>query len=460
MEINNMKSKRICFLIFCLCMIGSLGAFNHDYSQTWVTKMFLSKPDPKGGCQVNMTFEQALEAIRVTDNLSLGIPKIIYLVGWQYNGHDDKYPAFFDANPLLKRSADRTALESLRWLIREARKYHTIVSLHINMTDAYDDSPLWNEYVAKDLISKNADGSLMVIGEYNNRKAYQINYQREWEAGYTQKRIDSLLSLIPELKEAGTIHSDAWIARPSAGHHETEICEAMYQQKAALYWKSKGIDITSEWVMDYMIGYVPYAWHFNGFTQADYLKYPAHVYTGTGLNPDIKTSDHALGFLFGTSCYGEPIWQGADYKGWEKALVKDFMLKVPQYFFLNRLDRDSVSGSGNDRIAWYSDGVSVSLKDSVVRQYDRILRRKNTVFMPAVWRSDRGMIAYSEAGGEEVADVPFHWGNTSKAKIYRITSDGLVYEKEVTVRKGCLKIKMDQETPYYIVPETGTTKGR
>ncbi len=38
---------------------------------------------------------------------------------------------------------------------------------------------------------------------------YQINYQREWEAGYTQMRIDKLLALIPELKEAGTIHSDA-----------------------------------------------------------------------------------------------------------------------------------------------------------------------------------------------------------------------------------------------------------
>lgn len=143
-----------------------------------------------------------------------------------------------------------------------------------------------------------------------------------------------------------------------------------------------------------------------------------------------------------------------------KSFGKGFYAEGAPIFFLNRLDRDSVSGSGNDRIAWYSDGVSVSLKDSVVRQYDRVLRRKNTVFMPAVWRSDRGMIAYSEAGGEEVADVPFHWGNTSKARIYRITSDGLVYEKEVTVRKGCLKIKMNQETPYYIVPETGTTKGR
>ena len=111
-------------------------------------------------------------------------------------------------------------------------------------------------------------------------------------------RIDKLLALIPELKEAGTIHSDAWIARPSEGHNETVICEALYQQKAALYWKSKGMDITSEWVMDYMIGYVPYAWHFNGFNQADYLKYPATVYTGTGINPDIKSSDHDLGFLF------------------------------------------------------------------------------------------------------------------------------------------------------------------
>ena len=145
--------------------------------------------------------------------------------------------------------------------MREARKYHTIVSLHINMTDAYDDSPLWDEYVKHDLISKNADGTLKVIGEYNNRKAYQINYKNEWEAGYTQKRIDTLLSLLPELKEAGTIHSDAWIARPSEGHNETVIKEAEYQKKAALYWKAKGMDITSEWVMDYMVGYVPYAWH-------------------------------------------------------------------------------------------------------------------------------------------------------------------------------------------------------
>lgn len=447
---------RILLLVTLFCFLANaVRAFNHDYSQTWVSKLYLSKPNPKGGCLVNLTFEQALEVIRVTDNLSLGIPKIVYLVGWQYNGHDDKYPAFFDANPLLKRSCDKTALESLRWLMREARKYHTTVSLHINMTDAYDDSPLWDEYVEKDLISKNADGSLKVIGEYNNRKAYQINYQREWESGYTQMRIDKLLSLIPELKDAGTIHSDAWIARPSEGHNETVINEALYQQKAALYWKSKGMDITSEWVMDYMIGYVPYAWHFNGFNQADYLKYPATVYTGTGINPDIKSSDHALGFLFGTSCYGEPIWMGVDYHVWKDALAKDFMLKVPQYFFLNRLERDSVSGTGENRTAWYSDGVSVSLKDSTVMQHERVLRKQNTLCMPAVWRSDRGMLLYSEDAGTNASfDVPYNWGNAERAKLFLITPEkGLVYQKDIKVKCGKIKMNIEGRTPYYVIPQ-------
>lgn len=447
-----MKRISLFLLMTFMFLWKPVRAFNHDYSQIWVTKMFLSVPDKSGSSQVMMTFEQALEAIRVTDNLSLGIPKIVYLVGWQYNGHDDKYPAFFDANPLLKRSCDKTALESLRWLMREARKYHTTVSLHINMTDAYDDSPLWNEYVEKDLISKNVDGSLKVIGEYNNKKAYQINYQREWEAGYTQMRIDKLLSLIPELREAGTIHSDAWIARASEGHNETVIREAQYQQKAALYWKSKGLDITSEWVMDYMIGYVPYAWHFNGFKQADYLKYPADIYTGSGINPDIK-SDYALGFLFGTSCYGEPLWKKGSYpKLWTAELMKDFVLKVPQYFFLNRLKRDSISGIGENRIAWYSDGVSVSLKDSTIIQYERVLRKKNTLCMPAVWRNDRGVIVFSDEKSDVSVDVPYNWGNAEKAKMFLVTIDGLVYQKDVVLKKGRLKMKLEKNTAYYLVP--------
>lgn len=448
--------KRLLVLLFCLyaCTFSVQAQFNHDYSQTWVTKMSLAVPDQHGGCEVRLTFEQALEMIRQSDNLSLGVPKIVYLVGWQYNGHDDKYPAFFEVNEHLKRDCDTSACESLLWLIREARKYHTTVSLHINMTDAYDDSPLWAEYVANDLISKNADGSLKVIGEYNGRKAYQINYRNEWEAGYTQMRIDRLLDLLPELVEGGTIHSDAWIARPSEGHNETVIVEAEYQKKAAGYWRSKGMDITSEWVMDYMVGHVPFAWHFNGATQKDYLRIPAHVYTGTGLNPDIRSSDHDLGFLFGTSCYGEPIWKIAENYSWQPVLTADFMLKCPQYFYLNSLKRLSVEGEGKKRISRFSDQVSVSLVDSTVRQKDRILRTKNTICIPAVWRDDEGVIVYSQdTNGKTSFDIPYLWGNPKSATVYKVTAEGLQEPRKIHIANAKMVIEIVKGVPYYVVPE-------
>lgn len=449
-----MKTRVHLFLLLALFLCINVQAFNHDYSQTWVTKMALAVPDQQGGSEIRLTFEQALEMIRQSDHLSLGIPKIVYLVGWQYNGHDDKYPAFFEVNKHLKREGDASALESLRWLMREARKYNTTVSLHINMTDAYDDSPLWQEYVEKDLISKNADGSLKVIGEYNGRKAYQINYRNEWEAGYTQMRIDRLLALLPELKEAGTIHADAWIARPSEGHNETVIVEADYQKKVALYWQAKGLDITSEWMMDYMTGYVPFAWHFNAAGQQDYLRIPAYVYTGTGINPDIHDSDHDLGFLFGTSCYGETFWKIATDYSWQVALTEDFMLKCPQYFFLNSLKRLSVKGEGKARTAFFSDQVCVSLSDSTVRQKDRVLRDKNTFCLPAVWRDDEGVIVYSrDRQGKTSFDIPYLWGNSKRAIVYKITVDGLQEYKRIVISGTKMSLDLMVGVPYYVVPE-------
>ena len=83
--------------------------FKHDYSQCMMMKLKMADPDRKGGSDVHCNCEQALEIIRQTDNLTLGVKKIIYLVGWQYNGHDDKYPSFFEVNEGIKRKCDAVA---------------------------------------------------------------------------------------------------------------------------------------------------------------------------------------------------------------------------------------------------------------------------------------------------------------------------------------------------------------
>ncbi len=428
--------------------------FQHDYSQTLVMKIGISVPDQKGGTRIINTFEDALEIIKKVDKLSLGVAKIIYLVGWQYNGHDDKYPAFFEVNKALKRKEDQSAKESLMELMREAKKYNTTVSLHINMTDAYDDSPLWDSYVKNDLLAKKAGGKLKVIGNYNGKKAYQIVYKNEWEAGYTQMRIDRLLKLLPPLKDAGTIHVDAWIARGSKGHHISKKEEQEYQKKAAAYWQKKGIDLTSEWVMDYMIGTVPFAWHFNKIEQQGYLKNPANVYTGSGLNPDLKRTDFALGFLFGKSMYGETVFPSLHNNQrvdeWEKLFAKDFYLNCLQYFYLNKLKRIKVEGKGKNRTAYFSENIKVSLADSTIFQCDYLLRKDDFVIFPVVWRKEKILATYSLQGNTKDLVLPDSWSNEKEVSLYQITAKGRIFLKNIKVHDRKITYDIQAGTPYLL----------
>ena len=455
----NFKGSSILLIIFILSshlVLSQINQFKHDYSRTLVMKMLISLPDSNGGTKVYCDLDKALNLIKQTDELTLGAPKIIYLVGWQYRGHDDLYPAFFEVNSALKRAGDKDARESLVWLMKEAKKYHTTISFHINMTDAYDNSPLWKEYVDNDLISKNADGSLMVIGNYNGKKAYQINYRNEWEKGYAQMRIDKLLDLIPALKESGTIHMDAWIARESKGHNEAVETEREYQKKVCHYWKSKGIDITSEWVMDYMTGLVPHYWHFNHRSQNDYLKVPANILTGTHMNPDLKKSDFDLEFLFGTSMYGEGLFPSERSKishdQWDILFARDFYLNFPQYYFLNQLKRLRVEGELKNRIAFFSNDVSVSISDSTVYEKNRLLRSGNTLCFPVLWRNDNSLAAYSKEGTDLLYSLPENWKEVKMADVFLITKNGLIRKDKIMVVKNQVKLALAAGQPMLIQP--------
>lgn len=192
--------------------------WNHEYDQTLVMKIFLCSRTGEGeGDRVNLKFDDALEVIKKADHLTLGIPKIVYLVGWQYNGHDSKYPSWSEVNKSLKREEDSSALESLKWLMKEAKKYNTTISLHINMINAFKDLPLWDTYLENDIIAKDEQGNPIKGEPFMGMDSYQISYTQEWKLGYAQQRIYGLVKMLPELKDAGTGHIDAFHSiRPKA----------------------------------------------------------------------------------------------------------------------------------------------------------------------------------------------------------------------------------------------------
>ena len=417
--------------------------FNYAYHQTLTMKMFMA--DREGN--VFITFEQALEIIQKVNHLTRGIPKIIYLVGWQFDGHDTGYPALHVVNERLKRMEDATAQDSLKWLMSEARKYQTVVSLHINLLDASDTSPLWQEYVEKDVIARLEDGSLRTYVW-----GYPISYTREWEEGLTQRRIDQLLGLLP-VQEAGTIHVDAFhqhIPRqqidPISPYHGIPVEKEIETQKRIIrYFRERGIDFTAEFDKSYrsdpLIGLQPFAWHVR-FQTEEQLQIPASLYVG-GDGGDPR---------FGTSMLGESIMK--QDPGRLAGFLRDFALNTLPWYFLNRLERLSDEAG----VVSFTEQVTSSNIDNyrIIRQGDRLLRDGDDVLFPALWNEEAAeWIAYSKQGykGKEWK-LPDTWNRISQAVIYAISLDGLTGEPvSIPVVNGTIKLTLQADQGVSIFPQ-------
>jgi len=458
-----------------------VAPFYRDYHQTLVLKLFLGmegvpvervEKDPlfQKPHDVLCTFEEALEVIRKADNLTREMPKIVYLVGWQKGGHDHGYPSWDEVNPRLKRARDATALESLRWLIREARRFNTTVSLHLNMVDAYRQSPLWDEYVANDCFAKDENGQLLVAGiQMKGEGMYNVVYPREWAAGLAQRRIDRLIQMIPELKAGHTIHVDVFIAQRENGkpispwHAKPEnggLTPDKYvetQRKIFHYWRDRGFDVTGEGIFwahppgEGFTGLQAMSWWYPGDTGYQ-MRIPeclmARGRTDRGSDGD---------FRFGSSMHGEEIWQRD--KDTMPGFLGMFCRTTLPWSYLSRLERVTFE---KETLA-YSDGVVARVEDGkkMIRRGDFVLREDDNLFVPAPWRK-REIIAYSRLGYTgRTWLLPDAWRRVKGVDLYRITLGGRsLLQRCVPVIQSRLSLSLAPEEAISLVPAGTHVSGR
>ena len=447
-----------------------VSPFYRDYHQALVLKLFLGmEGEPverlandstfRKGHEVFCTFEEALEVIRKTDNLTRGIPKIIYLVGWQKGGHDHGYPAWSEVNPRLKRPHDATALASLRWLIREGRKHNTTVSLHLNMVDAYRHSPLWDEYVAHDCFAKDESGNLLVAGiQVKGDDMYNVVYPKEWAAGLAQRRIDALIKMIPELKAGHTIHIDVFIANRDGGkplspwHAKPEnggLTPEKYvetQRQIFHYWRDRGFDVTGEgtgWAHppgEHFVGLQPMSWWYSWN--------PMEVPESLGARG--RTDREGDGdFRFGSSMHGEEIWK--QDKDTLPGFLGMFCRTTLPWYYLGRLDRLKVEAGA----VHYSGGVIARTEDGkkIIRKGPFLLRENDDLFVPALW-NPKEIVAYSRQGYTDKSwQVPADWASVKQVTVQNITLQGLASDKTtVPVIDGALRLTLKADQAVSIAP--------
>lgn len=407
----------------------------HDYSKTMLMKFYMADPNREElTSNVYMTYEQALDNIKAIDRISRGVPKIVYLVGWQFDGHDDRYPDFTVMNEALRRPQDSTALQSYRWLCDEAKKYNTTVSVHLLINDAYTNSPSWENYVRKGYICRDENGKFMTPGVLQGYPMYWVNTYGEWEGGDLRKRLDGVVDMLG-IADAGTIHFDAFLSNPSPYHGVTKEMQETTMRKVLRYMRDKGVDVTAELFCwggrDPMIGLQPAAW---------WNDMPAEMRAATG--PQLATGGVSgalstnpwpeVGFLFGDNTQAEEVFHAN--LGWD-AFLKDFCTQTLPFMLYNTRKLENYDAEA--RTVTYSGGLVADAKARTLTENGRLLREGDDLLITPVWVDGKELIAYSADGYDSREwTLPREWKGVRRADIFTVTPEGDVYSSTLPVKGG------------------------
>lgn len=433
--------------------------YNYNYSQCMIMKLDLAYPekDMSGKSHVLMTFDEALPYIKAIDNMTPGITKIYYLVGWQYLGHDDKYPDFFEVNGALKSPQDKTAKDSFKRLCKEAKNYNSVISVHINFNDAYDNAPSFNEFVKKGALIRKRNGHPHAIEKYNGRKCYKTCHKGYWESGLFKRQIDRFIKEFPFIAETGTIHVDNFQCYKNYAPYVSIKEMQNARRKMIGYVKSCGIDITSEFTYkesrilqnkpifglprDHMkwapmdtLGIIPMSWWCFRMTKKELVEIPPTVYCGGTFR------EKSLNRIF----YGNMHAEDSIIKtknDWAKEIIHSFATFQVPYHFLNLNKRLKLKRTLTDRYCVFEDSIISHSKNCRIEQNGETLKYKDDVFLPYV-HEECSYIAYSENGYSETKTVKKQSGT---ANVYEITPNGLRLIGKPKIKNSKIQINVQPE---------------
>lgn len=425
---------------------------NPLYKEAIWYKIFCA--DPKRG--VMTTFKETLDIIRRVHRITDGARQIVYLVGWQFDGHDTGYPALDRLNESLAERPGH-AREELLALVRTAReKYDCIVSYHINVDDAYRSSPAWKP----ELLSRDPDGRPRVwidpgqTSEGHDGRAYHISHTKDVESGDVFRRLDALLALVPA---TDTIHIDAFRNTNASweedGGYIGPLEELVCGMKPIIaYFNDRGIDVSTEGQNGMPVedaGLFSAYWHFS----------PSLAYHGVIVGGG-SVDMNAVAWGKGASIDADVLYVGEPSRlEGERVASSDFATKwhqIVDILYLGSmlyrfyLEREMVELRENEsEIAIrFADGVRAKVDKRAgtlsVRWGELVIAEDDDRFVPA---GDR-IFLYSRPGSEREWTLPAGWrSGEAEWRAYRLTGEGREPTQAFAVSGDRLRIRLEPNVP-------------
>jgi hypothetical protein len=451
----------------CRVEINITGDYDNDGAVSWIdaAKLLREKvdavPNPyyenktfvraflarKGSTAENLSFRDELERIRQFAAQTDSAACIIYLLGWQYTGHDSGYPSVDKVNESLG------GYKELVNLISEAKKLNVNVSFYDNYDDSYPTHPGWDP----DVICRDPQGNLMLGGAWDGEQSYLISsYKYVMKSGLN--RIAYTLKTYPLEKAyfidvlAGGYHGgrkyDFNPASPAGAQKNFEgklkIIEA---------FNKKGLDVATEDFTGFFVGHagtfgdivafdniyfkgeqqiplIPLIYHgktsfgMKVSSPSLYVKtflYGQRAQSFTNLRNDFTASDYVLDALPKQKLYGKPMKTYARYGDLERVVYEDGSV---------------VEANVKD------DSYSVALRDG------RVIAKNYTSFIPV--RKNTYM-ACSRNGGQFNYPVPEEWTDKNKIRVLKINSDGNKENTGFELTEGNLQFHSEPDAVYKVI---------
>ena len=205
-----------------------------------------------GGADEAMTYREVLDLIRRVNRLTGRARQIVYLVGWQHDGHDTGFPDVFTANPKVG------TFEEFRAVKEAAKAENALVSLHDNYHDAYMNSPGWDPSI----VCIERTGELRKGGIWGvSGQAYEIG-----PAKYAPRCIPRVEWTVKTLDLEQTTHLDVLSDKPDMVDFDPAAPASREQNalgKRAIVetFRNLGVDVTSEVLTSPFTSCMHHFWH-------------------------------------------------------------------------------------------------------------------------------------------------------------------------------------------------------
>ena len=418
---------------------------NKTFVRTFVDRPPTSR-DPTG-TREELTFEMVLDRIRQFAARTDSAACVMYLLGWQYEGHDSGYPSVDKVNDNLG------GLEGLVRLIREARKYNVNVTLYDNYDDSYPNHPGWDP----DVICQDPRGKLMKGGVWEGNQSYLISsYKYVQKAGIDRVRFT--LERYP-VKDAYFI--DVLAGGYNGGRkydfNPESPAGAMKNLEGKLMiideFNKHGVDVATEDFTGFFVGHVGTfgdiialdETYFSSETAIPLIPFIYHDKTSFGMKISDR-SHYVRTFLYGQRAQkftnARVVFTPADY----------MLDALPKQKLYGKAMRSYERDGSRERVI-YEDGTMVEV-DVEADQYKVVLgngmvvARDYTSFVPV---TERACMACSREGGIFSYPVPAGWTEKEKIIVLKLNGEGAGTGVEVKTVHGNIEFSAEPNTPYKVV---------